>query len=61
MKMILEMQVSYLYSGSTVAMLHVKKSLLGESQGIEAARISDEGRFPASAHFCFVITFLVFC
>lgn len=35
MKLILEMQIPYLSAGSTVAMLHVKKSLLVESQVID--------------------------
>lgn len=61
MKPILEMQVSYLYVGSTFAMLYVKNSLLVESQVIEAASISGGGCFPASIHLCFVITFHVFC
>lgn len=61
MKPILEMQLSYLSAGGTVAMLHVKKFLLVESQAIDEAGISHGGCFPASIHLCFVITFLVFC
>lgn len=61
MKPILEMQLSYLSAGSIVAMLHVKKFLLVESQVIDEAGISQGGCFPASIHLCFVITSLVFC
>lgn len=61
MKLILKMQMSYLYAGSTVAMLYVKNSLLVESQAVEEAGISGGGCFPASIHLCFVVTFLVFC
>lgn len=60
MKLIFEMQMSYLYAGSTVATHHVKKSLLVENQAIEAG-VSGGGYFAASIHLCFVITFLVFC
>lgn len=53
--------MSYLYAGSTFAVLYVKKSLLVESQVIEATRISGGGCFRESIHLCFVISFLVFC
>lgn len=58
MKLIFEMQMSYLCAGSTVATHHVKK--LVENQAIEAG-VSGGGYFAASIHLCFVITFLVFC